>query len=447
MPPLILHNVPDEELYVGEDGIQRPYAMLFPGYIPPIPLMQNLSDFYSSDGAATSRSRRAVPETGSFGKASTRRSRSRTNTPAAKVVKEDPTLAAADAVFTSYLAKQAAAPPDPSRQRKASMPPSASQPNVSLSTTLEPTDGSTGPASRYVHKEPTEVILRGFKSGQQYAAIREYECIGGRICEDYPRDPPPEQRKFKSDLRDPAVLRRRALTPEEKAKALRFAGGESWIKITFESAEAAEAAVDSSPQLILGYTVYAEMYRGVPPTDDQAIPAHRDRPSTPRPSRNTFERSATTPNTSQSRRGLFSVSPPASQASTQTLDTATISTTSTGTASTATITGGPSNTLSKSFPSQNQPPQSEFCRRIPTAKRVQLLPAEQALMPQKSYSQRLLAKIPLLSWFNSDIIGTTVPKTENGEFDWAKASLYWKLIHWVDALTGWFDVAGSDKED
>jgi hypothetical protein len=31
MPPLILHNVPDEELYVGEDGIQRPYAMVFPG--------------------------------------------------------------------------------------------------------------------------------------------------------------------------------------------------------------------------------------------------------------------------------------------------------------------------------------------------------------------------------------------------------------------------------
>jgi hypothetical protein len=31
MPPLILHNVPDEELYVGDDGIQRPYAMYFPG--------------------------------------------------------------------------------------------------------------------------------------------------------------------------------------------------------------------------------------------------------------------------------------------------------------------------------------------------------------------------------------------------------------------------------
>lgn len=33
--PLILHNVPDEELYVGEDGVQRPYAMLYPRYVPP----------------------------------------------------------------------------------------------------------------------------------------------------------------------------------------------------------------------------------------------------------------------------------------------------------------------------------------------------------------------------------------------------------------------------
>lgn len=30
MAPLILHNVPDEECYVGEDGIKRPYAMIYP---------------------------------------------------------------------------------------------------------------------------------------------------------------------------------------------------------------------------------------------------------------------------------------------------------------------------------------------------------------------------------------------------------------------------------
>jgi len=33
MPPLILHNVPDDELYVGDDGIKRPFAMVFPQFV------------------------------------------------------------------------------------------------------------------------------------------------------------------------------------------------------------------------------------------------------------------------------------------------------------------------------------------------------------------------------------------------------------------------------
>lgn len=32
MAPLILHNVPDEECYVGDDGVKRPYAMYFKQY-------------------------------------------------------------------------------------------------------------------------------------------------------------------------------------------------------------------------------------------------------------------------------------------------------------------------------------------------------------------------------------------------------------------------------
>lgn len=37
MAPLILHNVPDDELYIGDDGVKRPYAMLFSQLVPPIP--------------------------------------------------------------------------------------------------------------------------------------------------------------------------------------------------------------------------------------------------------------------------------------------------------------------------------------------------------------------------------------------------------------------------
>lgn len=32
MAPLILHNVPDDECYVGDDGVKRPYAMIFNQY-------------------------------------------------------------------------------------------------------------------------------------------------------------------------------------------------------------------------------------------------------------------------------------------------------------------------------------------------------------------------------------------------------------------------------
>lgn len=33
MAPLILHNVPDDECYIGDDGIKRPYAMYFNQYV------------------------------------------------------------------------------------------------------------------------------------------------------------------------------------------------------------------------------------------------------------------------------------------------------------------------------------------------------------------------------------------------------------------------------
>jgi hypothetical protein len=445
MPPLILHNVPDEELYVGEDGVQRPYAMLFPGYThAPLTMTSTSSDISSSteSNPGTSRSRRAIPETGSFGK-STRRSRSRTGTPATK--REDPTIAAADKIFSEFLVKQASAPSSES-QRISSLTPSAAQPNHLAAQPTSTGDGNSGSSQqRYVHKEPTEVILRGYKSTQQYAAIREYERIAGQICEDYPRDPPQSELKYKSPLgRDPTSLRPRPLTPEERAKALRFAGGEHWIKITFQSAEAAELAVDSSPQIVMGHLVYAELYRGVPPTNDEAMSATGNgtgEPRTPgRKQSSTIPRSFT-PSMTQIGRGEHSFSPEGSNISSQTLDTGTLSTT---TATTGTITGHPSSSFSGG---QSTEPESTFCQRIPTAKRIQLLPAEQALLPQQSYSQRILSKIPLLSWFSSDIIGSQVPKTENGEFDWAKASLYWRIVWWLDGVTGWFDVVGGEKEE
>jgi hypothetical protein len=80
---------------------------------------------------------------------------------------------------------------------------------------------------------------------------------------------------------------------------------------------------------------------------------------------------------------------------------------------------------------------------------MQLLPASDALLPQQSYSQKLLASIPVISWVTGDIIGSEVPRKDDGEFDWALASFYWRLMWWLDFWLGFFggDIAGSNKDD
>ncbi|OLN96669.1 Nucleoporin NUP53 [Colletotrichum chlorophyti] len=451
MAPLILHNVPDEELYIGDDGIKRPYAMVFP----------------QQDGLPGARTRRGVAETGSFGK-STRRSRSRTGTPARR---ENPTVAAADKLFGDWVSAQAAnnnlaantntastvagtatsSNPAVVPQRKTS---GLSQPPLLASAAADDTPAAAGP--RVARREPTEVILRGYRSpSQQYAAIAHYEQLAGRICEDYSREPPLDQRRYKSELRDPAFTRSRTLTAEERAKVNRADGGEHWVKVTFDSADAADAAIYSSPQRVLGYLVYAELYHGYPPSRDEPIPdvdslvpsldeqnrsqsvpagsfgKHR----TPRNHR-TASKSASNPFASNTHL-LSDLSPPNSLTSSNTLETATISN---ATTSSATVT-------------EAQPllrtEDSIFCRRIPTARRAKLLPAEQALLPQQSYTQRVVNAVPFLKWFSGSMIGNEVPRTDNGDFDWNRASLYWKIIWWLDMNFGLFggEILSADKDD
>ncbi|KAF3352933.1 Ribosomal RNA-processing protein 14 [Verticillium dahliae VDG1] len=336
MAPLILHNVPDDELYVGDDGVKRPYAMVFP----------------QQDGLPGVRSRRGVAETGSFGR-STRRSRSRTGTPARR---ENPTLAAADKLFGSWVSNNAATITSANTSAPAGNLLGNAPQRKTSSQHLQQDDAAaaSGASStqRLLKSEPTEVILRGYRSSaQQYAAINHYEHLAGLICEDYPREPPPEQRRYKGDLRDPAFTRRRALTPEERAKVNRADGGEHWVKVTFESLEAADAALFSSPQTIQGC--------------QDAL----------------------------------------------------------------------------------------FCTHIPTARKVTLKPVEQAILPSQSFTAKLLAAVPFLMWFIGGfgaMIGNEVPRRDDGDFDYDRASLYWKFIWWLDATFGLFGgeiVSAVDKDD
>ncbi|KAM3499195.1 hypothetical protein MY10362_007526 [Beauveria mimosiformis] len=453
--PLILHNVPDDERYVGEDGLTRPYAMIFG----------------QNEGGPSSgtRSRRTVAETGSFGK-STRRSRSRTGT-LARGVKEDPTLAAADKVFGDWMSKQ-----------------NSSNNNSSSSNSGSSARKSTGvsqedPApKRTTQSTPVELTLRGYRSNsQQYAAICHYEELAGRILEDYPREPPTTQRRYKSDLRDPAYTRRRNLTPDERALVNRIDGGEHWVKVTFESTEAANAAMYASPQRILGHLVYAEPYRGVPLARDEACPdtgdlfADRFAPSVGGLSRSQsvggLSRSQSAPANVGDAAGprrmigglpqsfssrLLDLTAPDTRQSSDTLDTATLSPSR---ASTATIVDSfsasipaaavASTTAAEPSSIDIPPEDSIFCRRIPTARRARLLPAEQALLPQQSVMQRFISAVPFINWFGGSMIGNEVPRTETGDFDWSRASLYWKFIWWLDATFGLFrgDINSIDKDE
>ncbi|KAI1366643.1 hypothetical protein F5Y08DRAFT_300652 [Xylaria arbuscula] len=416
MPPLILHNVPDEELYTGEDGIQRPYAMVWPEH--------------DRQRMAPRTRVREINETGSFGK-STRRSRSRTGSAPPK--REDATMQSADRIFSNYLAKQQAEHAAEPSQRK-------SRQEDAKSANQPPTP----------HREPIEVILRGYSSpAQQYAAINQYEQIAGRICEDYSREPPVEARRYKSDLRDPALTRRQPLTKAEREKVNKVASGEHWVKVTFESQEAASTALYASPQKILGHLVYAEPYRSLPPMENAAVldvvgdvgmfednirsNSLRDRPRRP---------SQASRRSDRTRRS----SPPGSFASTETLNSATVSASST-TMSTATVTGFEGE--APQAPAEMEVASQIRGRLIPSARRIRLLPADEALKKSPTWSESLLAFIPLLGWFSGAMIGNEVPRTELGEFDMKRASLYWRVMYYLDL---WFRLFGhelvsGDKED
>ena len=241
-------------------------------------------------------------------------------------------------------------------------------------------------------------------------------------------------------------------------------GGEHWVKVTFESAEAATAAVYASPQRVLGHLVFAEPYRGIPPARDEACPdvdgleaEHERSHSMPAaaagagatPRRKSAGNAGGMPTMFKSR--LLDLSPPDSRTSSQTMDTATMSPSHASSATVTELAAFPTatTTTTSAEPLEMQADDSIFCRRIPTARRARLLPAEQALLPQQSVVQRFVGAIPFIKWFSGSMIGNEVPRTETGDFDWGRASLYWKVIWWLDATFGLFkgDVYSVDKDD
>ena len=75
-------------------------------------------------------------------------------------------------------------------------------------------------------------------------------------------------------------------------------------------------------------------------------------------------------------------------------------------------------------------------KHFPDEARTVLRPASEALLPQMSWSERIVKQLTQGGWIPGDIIGSVVPRLENGDFDWASASFYWKLFYWIDSVLG-----------
>lgn len=313
-----------------------------------------------------------------------------------------------------------------------------------------------------LHKfqEPTEVILRGYRcADQQYAAINCYEQLAGRICEDYPRIPPSSNRRHKSELQDPSVARRQPWTPEERVKVNQAAGGEHWVKVTFESVEAAELALSASPQLLLNHLVHAEPWRGLPPDKDEPLPISY--------LQDINDEFAEGLDPAMTMDGAMSLPDGRISAKYPRLDVSELS----GSYSPEIISqnsasfDSPFSTIKSKNSSFNtgfstalvdQDGQSAardqnnaFCRTIPTVRKAQLISAENALMPKPSTSHWLLRLLPFLGWFVGSMVGDEVPRKENGDFSWETANLYWRLMYWLDSKLGLFGggIVSATKDD
>ncbi|KAL1583832.1 hypothetical protein WHR41_07204 [Cladosporium halotolerans] len=397
-----VHAVPENERYIDATGKRLPWA------------------YERADGADIT-ARREPVEKGPFGRSMRRRGTSRSRSKTAEPRKEEDrikieNMAAEDAVFNKLRTE--------TREKDS---------GKGALQTIDP--NSVAGAAKNEVKEPTEILIYGFGDELQWAAIEFYENVSnGVILEDYERQPPGYRQDLsRSSLR---VAAQRTLSKASLRRKNTFHGGNHWIKVTFDSPEGADLACSRSPHLIRGHLVYAEPYRGTGPSKDEPI----------------FASSGGAQITSDALPKTFATNLPND------------SPTSSETISSATVGGAPKASQPPprmgSFSNQTQdaPPREASSTalerqrsdssaqlqlrpaRIQGATRAVLLPAEQALLPKR----------PSQSWATwiagSEIFGSTLPRREDGSFDYERANVYWRLIYLLDCITGW-DMCGLKADE
>ncbi|OQE17959.1 hypothetical protein PENSTE_c019G04560 [Penicillium steckii] len=456
------HAVPPEERARDENGNLLPWGYVYKEYDSYSLSSNDLPNpnFSLSD---TRNPRRPVEEHGPFGKRKNARwdnarSRTRTGTPAKR---ENPSVAE----FGQLFARQQ------EEEKVQGIPKSTS--SSSLDNPRKQTE-----------KVATECILRGYKAkDSEWKVIDKYERISqGMICEDYPRSDPNSATQF-GQLFSGDVVIRANLSVDANRKSKRYDGGYHWIKVTFDSTQAADRACFYSPQEIDGHLVFCELYHGHGPAEDIPVPkdamgtsnSHRLRSGGPRTlttahstaflSSNDIGRGPTTLPRSFAMKNLAGTANDEDEetslhesTTTVTSGTATasapaqVTSISTSTTSTATTTGvstsfntSPTLTQRPTTTTTDQPPESEFMTHIPTVRRTKLRPLTEALPPQPTLTERVLRSIPILSWFTGDIVGDGPMLREDGTFDTDKSNAYWRFWYMIDVILG-TDLCGLKEE-
>lgn len=438
-PGMQVHAVPEAERTVDATGRRLPWGYEYGNNLTSGP--------GTGAGANPDTERREPIEKGPFGRSMRRtgsrasRSRSKTAEPRRE---EDriraENMAAEDAIFGSM--RRTSAKEETRRDGREAL---------GLGAEVDPnTPGTQQPATRapaavaaVQDGEPTEVMLFGFGENMQWAAIDFYERVsGGNILEDYERTPPGVRFDTKPSLGRQAA--QKSLSRAAMRKKNTYRGGNHWIKITFDSSQAADLAISRQPHIIKGYNVSAAYYTGAGPTIDGPVPAtqggvhvegelppsfatgHAGADGSPNASSSTTATSATATQASRPPWGVpFGVhdSP----------------------ASSSTMNSGERAGRPES-PSTPTPAASQFRTESIAAKTQTQTPRrrriEGATIPEglREQKQIFAAKPAKASWSTiigaSEVIGSAVPRKEDGSFDWDRASLYWRLFFWIDTVFG-----------
>ncbi|KAJ9612027.1 hypothetical protein H2200_003622 [Cladophialophora chaetospira] len=301
---------------------------------------------------------------------------------------------------------------------------------------------------------PTECLLYGYAGKQtEWKVLSKFEKIvfPGIICEDYPREDPNLFLSSNSPLAfsRASVVVHQNLSREAIKKSRIYYGGNHWIKVTFDSYQAAERACFYSPIDIDGYSVHCEMWQGKGPAVDASIPSGwgQDKADLIQPQLSPRKLdNGRRPRTLSSSQGARALSGKDStmagfERALQTLPRShslpdvqygqpddDLSFNST-TASSATATGldvapqpqqplipsTPHGLRSRSVPqlpsqdlSLRTPTSSEYMTHITSVKKARLRPISEALPPQPTFLDRVLRSIPIVSYFATPAVSSTL---------------------------------------